>query len=270
MDLLYTLQSSRPGPTITIIGAVHGNEFCGYQAIKAVQQTLRVNKGTVHLVVANALALEAKTRFMHYDMNRLFVDTLPLHIKKSYEYQRSREIKQLLDQSDILIDLHASVAGSQPFIICENNGLEIAHYVSVKNILTRIDAFHPGSTDGYMNRRGKIGMCIECGDKETDQSTQFAIQSIKQVLRGLEIIDESIDLNTQQQNQFRSTYIYKSHTQNFTLSQAFTDFDLVLALQSIGLDAQQSIVFDRDYHILFANDSTQVNQECFLLAELMK
>lgn len=262
-----TIQSAINGPVVTIMGGIHGDEFCGYRAVEFLMKNLKLKKGTVHLIIANQLAIEADARQVNYNMNRIFLDNLSQDIQQTYEYQRSLEIRDYLDRSDILIDLHSSVEGSKPFIICESNGLELASSVNVTNILTNIDAFHPGSTDGYMNNRDRIGICIECGYKRDPNSTDFAIQSVLQMLTQLDMLADidQVTLAQDAQSIYRSEYIYTAKSEDFKLSQSFTDFDSVPAQTCIAQDGGQAIEFETDYHILFANPAAQAGQEAFLL-----
>ena len=262
------IKSKTKGPIITIMGGIHGDEICGYKAVEHFMKNITtINKGTLNLVIANQLAITHDKREVNYNMNRIFRDNLPEQIKDTYEYKRSLEIKETLDQSDILIDLHSSVEGSQPFIICEENGLEIASCVNVKNILINIDAFHPGSTDGYMNNKSKIGICIECGYKKDPESTNFAISAVESILVKLGVIDSDLKINRYTQDVFRSEYIYTAKSNEFVIPEAYTDFDIVKAGDIVAMDGEASVRFKKHYHILFANHKAKKGDEAFLLVE---
>jgi len=265
------IKSKKTGPVVTIMGGIHGDEFCGYKAVEYLMQNLQqVQCGTLNLVIANELAIKQSKREVNYNMNRIFRNDLPEDIKNTYEYKRSLEIKAILDTTDILIDLHSSVEGSKPFIICEQNGLELSKCVDVRNILTNIDAFHPGSTDGYMNNNAKIGICIECGYKKDPNSTRFAIESAKALLQKLNIIDTDFSIKEYQQDVYQSDYIYTAKTDDFKLNRSFTDFDFIQAQDIVASDGAEQILFDQNYHILFANPNAKKDQEAFLLVRKIK
>lgn len=265
------IKSKNSGPTVTVMGGIHGDEFCGVKAVEFFMQNLQdVQRGTLNLVVANQLAVKQNKREVNYNMNRIFRDDLPGSIKSTYEYKRSLEIKEILDKTDILIDLHSSVKGSQPFIICEQNGLELAKCIDVKKVLTNIDAFHPGSTDGYMNNNGKIGICIECGYKKDPNSTKFAIESAKSILQKLNMVQTDSSIKEYQQDVYQSDYIYTAKTDSFKLSKTFTDFDFVEAQNLIATDGQREIRFEKNYHILFGNPVAKKGAEAFLLVRKIK
>ena len=265
------IKSNTKGPVITIMGGIHGDEFCGYKAVEYFMKNINtINKGTLNLVVANQLAIKQNKRAVNYNMNRIFRDKLPEQIKATYEYKRSLRIKEILDQSDILIDLHSSVEGSQPFVICEENGLELASSVNVKNILTNIDAFHPGSTDGYMNNRSKIGICIECGYKRDPESTNFAVSAVESILVKLGMVDLDLKMKKYKQDVFRSEYIYMAKSNEFTIPKKYTDFDIINAGDIVAMDGDTPVKFKKNYHILFANQKAKMDDEAFLLVEKTK
>ncbi len=78
------LQSDVPGPTVVILGGVHGNETCGVKALPALSQ-VSLQRGKLILLYGNPLAIEQNVRFVEYNLNRLFCvdDDVPNEAKKS-------------------------------------------------------------------------------------------------------------------------------------------------------------------------------------------
>ena len=269
MQTIYEIKGKLKGPTVTIMGGIHGNEFCGVEAIQSLVADLKIKRGKLNLIIANPLAIEKDVRAVNVNMNRIFLDNVSPQILETYEYQRSLEIRKYLDESDILFDIHASIENSIPFIITEKNALDYIQNLNFDFILTGIDAFHPGSTDGYMYNKGKVGICVECGYMRDKNSIKVAIQAIWDFLVSLDMLDGENLKSKQRKQIFESKLIYKSKTNNFKLAKVFKDFDFIPKGTVIGFDGGMSISFEKDYYILFAVNQNQVNQECFLLIDLV-
>jgi len=265
MQTIYEIKGKLKGPTVTIMGGIHGNEFCGVEAIQSLVADLKIKRGKLNLIIANPLAIEKDVRAVNVNMNRIFLDNVSPQILETYEYQRSLEIRKYLDESDILFDIHASIENSIPFIITEKNALDYIQNLNFDLILTGIDAFHPGSTDGYMYNKGKVGICIECGYMCDKNSTKVAIQAILDFLVSLDMLDGEILKSKKSKQIFDSKLIYKSTADDFKLVKKFKDFDFVPQGTVVGFDGGKPISFEKDYYILFAVNQNQENQECFLL-----
>lgn len=165
MNKPIIIESNQPGPTVVILGGVHGNETCGVEALKTLHN-ITIDRGTLILIYGNPQAIEQNVRYVEQNLNRMFCDDAGLtsELKVSYEYQRSREILPYLHAADYSLDLHASFTpDSEPFIICESNALALVQYLPQDRVCYGFTRLEPGGTDGYMNELGKVGICIECG-----------------------------------------------------------------------------------------------------------
>lgn len=266
------LNGALPGPTVTILAGVHGNELPGIKAMLELLGNLpKITRGRLFLLFGNPRAIEANVRQTEQNLNRLFLDDLPANIQSSYEYQRAQMIKKYLNQSDICLDLHASsTPGSPIFAITEEPAFELTSQLPVSSIVSNIDPFEPGSTDGYMNNRGKWGICVECGYLADMGAAELATETIWSLLRGLSMITEGnlVRAGGIKQTQFRVTDIYKNKQTNFTLQRDFNDFERVEAGELIGRDGETEIAFERPFHVLFAVNRSAPGEECFLKLEL--
>jgi len=74
----YTVDSAVEGPTLLIIGGIHGNEPAGYRAAEQIRHWPIVQGKLVVVPAANRLGLKANTRFLpgepdeRRDLNRNF------------------------------------------------------------------------------------------------------------------------------------------------------------------------------------------------------
>lgn len=256
------------GPTSIIIGGVHGDEVCGHQAILKVLPNLCIEKGKVFVGFGNPPAIEKRERFLGADLNRMFADNLSPEDMASYEYQRAQFMKAYLAQADVLLDIHASMnPQSRPFCICESNAYGIVQHLPVELVVSGFDEVEPGGTDYYMNKIGKIGICIECGYREKPESVDLAEQAIKVFLGVVGHISDSFQY--QLQKHIRMYRLYKTKTDSFVLAKEFGDFEELGAGQIIGTDGLEEIRTDRKSIILFPKNKEKVGEEAFLLGEVL-
>lgn len=85
---------------VLVIGGMHGNEPLGIAIVKLFKNSPVKNVDTVF---ANDLAIEANSRFVEQDLNRLF----PGNSKsKNYEPRRAAQLLALAKKYDIVLDFH--------------------------------------------------------------------------------------------------------------------------------------------------------------------
>ena len=256
------------GPTSVVLAGVHGDERAGIEAFKKILPTLQIEKGQVFFGYGNPRAIASNARFVETNLNRMFKPDFMLseEEKTSYEYARAQLIKKYLDQSDALLDIHASrTPNSTPFVICESNAKGIVEYLPISLVVSGFDTVEPGGTDYYMNSLGKIGVCVECGYFGDPESSRVAEKSIFAFLKSRGHIAN--DTTPQRQSYLRMYEIYITKTSSFTLAKSFNDFEEVLAGQIIGIDGKKEIYTEKDGVILFARNRKEIACEAFLLGE---
>jgi predicted deacylase len=241
------------GPTLAVLGAVHGNERCGADAIAKADVTLL--HGRVIFLICNEEALAADERFIDKDLNRSF----GTQSRQTREDRLARDIEKHLDMADAMLDLHASIAESSPFAICGHHSISVARRLPITRILTNIDEFHSGSTDWYMNRQGKVGICVECGHLRDPGASRIAQEAIRCFLASYGMIDETVQ--EKDMPVFRAKSVYRTESE-FTLARPFADFEIVRRGTMIGTDSAD-IYSEEDFNILFARSG---RGECFMRA----
>ena len=116
----HTFHGLAPGPSLLVLGAVHGNEVCGARAIKQLLEDidsgrLTVERGTVTFVpVTNPLAYQLKQRTGDRNLNR---NTAPSAIPQDFEDRIANVLCPLLDAHEVLLDLHSFHTGGSPFVM---------------------------------------------------------------------------------------------------------------------------------------------------------
>jgi succinylglutamate desuccinylase len=214
----YTMQQS--GALIIAIGALHGNEPAGVEAIRKVQVMLenepRVNpdfrfRGRFVGLIGNLQAYQLGKRFIHQDLNRMWSkEYLDLaqhaHLEIEGELRElgalNSTLVQLIDQhqGDVLIlDLHTTSAEGGVFTIALDglpNSARIAQSLCapvLKGLLKGLDGtlLHHWRSD-----HGKEITCVafESGSHKDPISVDRAIAAIILGLRGMYCVSkEDVD-----------------------------------------------------------------------------
>lgn len=115
-----TYSGLKPGLRLIVLGAVHGNETCGTQAIVKIMQeiesgTMPIAVGSVTFVpIANPLAYAKKQRMGDRNLNR---NLNPNPQPQDFEDNVANWLCPLLAQHDVLLDLHSFHTPGQPFAL---------------------------------------------------------------------------------------------------------------------------------------------------------
>lgn len=263
------IDSGIPGPVLSIIWWIHGDEICGVQALDNIKDSLKIKKWKVFLIYGNIEAIEKNERQVDLNLNRMFRDesTFNQSERDTIEYRRSREIMPYLDLSDASLDLHSSPSVWSPaFIICEQNCEKVVQNFPFDIRCYGFTDMEPGWTDGYMNVRWKIGICVECGNHNAPDATQKALMSIEKFLQYFEMIDSpKSELSEKIQEIYTAKYAYKTRTADFRVIKIFSDFENITEWQLIGNDGSKPIFAKYTGKILFARDRTQIWVEWFVI-----
>lgn len=267
MNDAIIIEGKLVGPTVCIIGGVHGNELAGIMAIDAVKDSMKIERGKVILIYGNPRAIELGVRKTEQNLNRMFRDDCTEVEKLSYEYKRAVEIRAWLDQADLCLDLHASYSSETvPFAFTEENGMGMVGKFPVKYVCSNIDAFEKGGTDGYMNGRGKIGICVECGYLGDREALGVALRCIEVVLEEMGMVERRVAREERSSVEYlKVTDLYVSQTDHFRLVQQWADFAKIPAGVVIGYDDSSAVKYQKEFFILFARDLNEKGGEAFLV-----
>jgi len=256
---IIKITSKNPWKVTVIMAWVHGDERAGIDAFKKLIPIIKVSSGTVYFVLANLKAIEQNVRFTEKNLNRCFRKRISWN---TYEENRAREIRNILNKADSLLDVHNTINKVDwPFLIGEK--FELAQYFPIQRFLSWIDAVEKWWSDGYMLNIWKIGFCIECWPLFDSGWSTIAEQAILNFLKVMgniewkpEILSKPVHIACEK--------MYKSKTNNFKLIKVFTDFEEIKKWEIIGYDWDKKIVAPRDWLVLFAHDTDAIGKEMFL------
>jgi aspartoacylase len=152
---------------VLIFGGTHGNEWTGIQIVKQYASSFKEKfpQLDIEFILANPEAYKANRRFVNEDLNRAF-QFLHEERKNSFEHQRARELKQLIDQGPCyVIDLHTTTANmGKTVILSEVNqlNLSLCQKLSEKFSDCRI-IVSPDPQKKYLASQSSHSMMIEVG-----------------------------------------------------------------------------------------------------------
>lgn len=182
--LIASIRGSLPGPTLIILGGIHGNEPAGVLAsdrvLPRIQERRADLRGEIVLLRGNTRALDRKVRYIQADLNRQWtVD----NVRLSESLNGGWEMPELLEQRELLtaikdavsrargdvyfVDLHTTSAQGKPFATVgdtlRNRRFALCFPVTiVLGLEEQID----GTLLEYINNLGAITMGFEAGQHD--------------------------------------------------------------------------------------------------------
>jgi predicted deacylase len=295
-----------PGARLIVLGAVHGNETCGTQAIRRViaeieSGQLGIAAGSVTFVpVTNPLAYARHQRMGDRNLNRNLVPTdTPLE----FEDRIANWLCPLLAQHDVLLDLHSFHTAGAPFVMLgpeDNPGplepfarateetalalrLGVRRFVDgwldtyAAGVARRLAAGVPSreadvhygvGTTEYMRMQGGIALTLECGQHDDPAAPDVAWRAIHNTLAHLGLSVEAKPAPVTGTEALRLYQVIDRAHADDRFSRDGASFDRVRTGETIGKRHDGTLVAaDRDGYIVFPNPGAQPGQEWFYLAK---
>ena len=176
---VHTFDSGVPGPHVMINALTHGNEVCGALVVDALLRArLRPRRGTLTLAFANVEAYRRfdaarpdAARFVDQDFNRVWTAaTLDDLSRDSSELRRARAMRPVIDDVDLLLDLHSMHEKSAPLVVAGPlaKGIELSARLGAPATVI-CDEGHPEGRrmrdyEGFGDpASAKNALLIECG-----------------------------------------------------------------------------------------------------------
>jgi predicted deacylase len=184
-----TFDSGIDGPHVMVMAVTHGNELCGAIAVDwLMQNDVRPLKGKLSLGFSNWRAYQSfdvdnplASRFIDEDLNRVWDASTLDGDRQTLETERARELRPLIDQVDLLLDIHSMTTFCEPLMLCGplQKGRELAKAVQIPEYVV-CDEGHAAGT--RMRDYGGFGdpqsptnaLLVECGQHWEKRSAQVA------------------------------------------------------------------------------------------------
>lgn len=315
--------SGSSGPHVAIIGAMHGNERVGVEVVERLRREFgEDNLNTSHgknlngrllLMVGNPDAYAKDVRFVEEDLNRLFSEKEELAIFggdsggasfATPERKRAKEIMDAIRGVDVLIDIHATIRPSVPFVYCEatEKHLALASCFDVPYVVSPEPDFRPpdlfSSADNFVDRHGGIGITYESGWHKDPKSVDRIFAEVMHVLRHVGVMGatgEATDV-TDFHNEFsvlpgqtppgvsfegkpeHIPMFLRVFSDVFARTDAFffvnpqvANFDRVAKWEVFAMDGDEPISASRDSYVIFPKrDLVKGRIACYLAYQVDK
>lgn len=194
------------GPTLVILGAVHGNEKCGPTAINAFIDTAREegwkpkHGRVIFAPICNPRAYEQNVRFTERNLNRSLYRK---DVKTAYEDTLDPFLCDIIDAADVLVDLHSYTTGDIPYTLIEGPdkkdvdfaialGLNDIVYGFSEAYMASGHASDPKESQGtteYARLHGALSVTVECGFHTDPNSVVVAAAVIQNALAFMDMIE---------------------------------------------------------------------------------
>ena len=200
----WQLASSAPGPHVLLTAVVHGNEKCGAIAlVRLLESGFSPDRGCVTSVFANVDAFFRTTpehpwqgRFVDEDMNRLWDPERLASPAETAEHRRAKALQPLVDQADILLDLHSMHQRGEPMLLAgpHEKGVSLAQAVGRPRLIVR----DPGHAAGPRLRDYRqfgdpnlpaAALLVECGQHDDPAAADVAWSTLWRLLVVAGVVD---------------------------------------------------------------------------------
>lgn len=200
---IWSFDSGVPGPNVMVSAVVHGNEPCGAIALDwLLQADVRPVRGRLTLGFMNIAAYLAfdpadpnATRWMDEDFNRVWDTAVLEGDRDSIELRRAREVRPVLDEVDLLLDLHTMQHKAPPLMMSGRHpkGKDLARQVGVPEKVVG-DAGHAAGRrmrdyGGFDDPSSpKAAVLIECGQHWEASAGDLALQATARFLEATGVV----------------------------------------------------------------------------------
>ncbi len=210
--IIEAVDSGDTNVLMVLVGAIHGNEMAGVKAIKNVFNEIRQNnlqvKGKVVGVAGNLQAIQAKKRYLDFDLNRHwtpeFIKSLQMQPKEDLfhedlELLELHELFMTLGKEDydlkLLVDLHTTSAENGNFIVIPGNPAENSIVRSLKlPIVIDLDNYIPGTLLQYMHSKGFLSFAFEGGQIGSEKAIDLHTHGIWELMYQAGVIEPKHDI----------------------------------------------------------------------------
>ncbi len=182
------VRGASPGPTLIVVGSLHGNEAGGVRACERVFASLREQPlpiaGELVMLAGNVAALREGRRYRVKDLNRVWREEAVAALRAqdpSRDDAEDREQRELLSAIDaaldrkrgpaFLVDLHTTSAAGHPFVLFGDTIPQRDFAIALPlPILLGLEEQVDGVLSEHMTRRGLVTLAVEGGQHDDPES----------------------------------------------------------------------------------------------------
>ncbi len=269
----WTYASNMEGPHVWVNVLTHGNEICGAIVVDKLltmlqDQQAKLARGKLTLSFANIEAYLSfdptnpyASRFVDEDLNRVWLPQRLHGNETSIELNRARELLPIVNEADLLLDIHSMLEPSPPVMICGplEKGIELSKKVGIPHWIVS-DKGHANGTrlrdfGGFGEpASSKNALLVECGQHWEKAAEAVAWQTMWRFFQISGAFSEGVCVNAIKQFEeltpipattrvIEVTEAVIAHSSDFRFVKAFSGLE-VLANQGdvIAYDGSQPVV----------------------------
>ncbi len=257
---------------------MHGNEPCGADAIRRIASAfesgeLKPEKGTVFLVHANPEATSQGLRHTPEgeDLNRLwdfdFTETLRQEAW-GYEHHRALELKEILGELDVFLDLHSAGTATPPFGVSNGEARidEIAKQVGISYLVQSWYGLADKVIIGFLKLASVPAFSVECGAHGDPDISQTAHRIAMNFLRVTGVIDDG---GTAKGGEVHTVHVVERITkpsEDFGFGAPWTGFQRLEPGTLVGRDRVTEIRVSQPCYAVLPNLDVAVGDDVIYLA----
>jgi predicted deacylase len=194
----FHFKAEKAGPSVLILGAIHGNEKCGSKA--AQNLIAQIESGTLELVcgavtfipICNPKAYDANQRYIDVNLNRV----IKQHDAPSlYEEHLANQITPIIAAHDFTLDLHSIHSKGSSFAFLDfphQDAQGVCAVLGVETIITGWPDMYEDTDDAttlsFAHEAGKASVTVECGQHDAPKAVEVAQETILNTLKYYGII----------------------------------------------------------------------------------
>jgi predicted deacylase len=208
VDYVHRFDSGVAGPHAMIAGIVHGNELCGAIALdRLLRADVRPRRGSLTLAFANPRAYQTfdaadptASRYIDEDLNRVWAPPVLDGSRRSAELERARELRPLVDRTDLLLDLHSMQHDTRALILSgpSRKGRDLAVALGLPPLVVadkghaagrRLRDYGGFSADGDPRN----ALLVECGQHWRRDTAALANRVVDRFLAHIALVEPATD-----------------------------------------------------------------------------
>ena len=265
-------------PYVGICGALHGNESAGYAALRQLggqleRGDLTLEQGTLFLIQGNpeATAHGLRCTATGYDLNRLwdfaYVDRLQMSAW-GYEHHRACELKPILEDLDLFLDLHSASAPTPAFAV--TNGVpaaeEIAERLDVPFVIRSWSDLADRVIIGFLGTKGVPSLSVECGSHDDPQTAAEAYRIARNFLRAAAVLGGDWEATRNGARSVRVVETISKPSPEFRFATSLSGFQRLEPGTLLGRDRVTEIRVSEGCYAVLPNEEVEVGEDVVYLA----
>lgn len=163
-------------PDIAVVGGIHGDEPCGVNAVKRLLEESPDLQRSVVFVIANEKAIDAETRYVEEDLNRVFPGD---ENGQTHESQLAAELHDVIGDC-LTLSMHSTQSYDGPFALVDGITDEVRRPLRELTLDAVVDV-GPHSKGRVFEVIPRT-IEVECGYQGSEQATENAIQLVWEFL----------------------------------------------------------------------------------------